>query len=81
MSYNAKVYQPQGGDALVVLAADGGKILGQDSAGAAPAQAAHIADAAVAAGAAPDKAEYDALVGKFNALLLACERAGILAVS
>jgi len=37
----------------------------------------HIADAAVAA-AAPTKAEFDALVGKFNALLLAQETYGWL---
>ena len=37
-------------------------------------QSAHIADAAVAAVTAPTKAEYDALVGAFNALLVACEK-------
>ena len=37
-------------------------------------QSAHIADAAVAAGSTPTKAEYDALVGQFNALLVACEK-------
>jgi hypothetical protein len=31
--------------------------------------AAHIPNAAVAAGANPTKAEYDALVGKFNSVL------------
>lgn len=42
-------------------------------------QAATITDATVAAGANPTKAEYDALVGKFNAVLLALEGKGILA--
>jgi hypothetical protein len=41
---------------------------------AAATQSAHIADATAAAGAAPTKEEYDALVTKFNALLVACEK-------
>lgn len=39
---------------------------------------AHIADAAVAAGANPTKAEYDALVGKFNLVLHALQDVEIL---
>lgn len=71
--YNGKVYRKQGGDELVVEA--GGKIT------AAGVQAAHIADAAAAAGANPTKTEYDALVVKFNALLAAVEGVGITATS
>lgn len=41
---------------------------------AAATQSTHIVDAEAAAGEAPTKAEYDALVGKFNALLVACEK-------
>lgn len=37
-----------------------------------------VADAAVAAGANPTKAEYDALVGKFNTVLAKLETSGIL---
>jgi hypothetical protein len=37
-----------------------------------------VSDAAQAAGAAPTKAEYDALVAKFNALLAACRSANIV---
>lgn len=70
---NTKIYMKQGGDELVV--AVGGKIT------AAGTQAAHIADAVAAAGAAPDKAEFDAVVTKLNAALLALEGVGILAGS
>lgn len=45
---------------------------------AAGTQASHIADAAVAAGAAPDKAEFDAVVTKLNAVLKALEDVGVL---
>jgi hypothetical protein len=44
-------------------------------------QAATIADQAAAAGAAPDKAEYDAFVTAFNALKNACKALGIIAAS
>jgi len=71
--YNGKVYRAQGGDELVV--ATGGKITADGT------QAAHIADVDAAAGAAPDKAEFDALATKFNALLAALEGVGILAAS
>lgn len=80
MSYNAKVYS-NGSDKKVIDAGGeieiktGGKIT------AAGTQAAHIADAAAAVGAAPDKAEFDAVVTKLNAILLALEGAGILASS
>jgi hypothetical protein len=37
-----------------------------------------ITNATVAAGANPTKAEYDALVGKFNSLLAAARSAGIV---
>lgn len=77
---NAKVYQidpdkmtVENGGAIDIKA--GGKIT------AAGTQAAHIADAAVAAGANPTKAEYDALVAKYNAVLVALEGTGILASS
>ncbi|OPZ41599.1 MAG: hypothetical protein BWY94_02367 [Actinobacteria bacterium ADurb.BinA094] len=53
----------------------GGKILANGT------QASHIADAAVAAGTAPDKAEFDAVVGKLNAVLAALEGVGVLASS
>lgn len=39
---------------------------------------AHIPNAAVAAGANPTKAEYDALVGKFNSVLTTLRDAGLL---
>jgi len=58
-----------------VSIASGGQIT------AAGTQASHIADAAAAAGANPTKAEYDALVTKFNAVLTALEGVGILASS
>lgn len=38
-----------------------------------------IEDATPAAGAAPTKAEYDALVEKFNTLLAACRSANVIA--
>jgi hypothetical protein len=44
-------------------------------------QQATIADASVAAGDPPTKAEFDALVGKFNTLLSELETIGILASS
>ncbi len=81
MSYETKVYREPGGATLVVASggelevASGGKIT------AAGTQASHIADASVAAGDAPDKAEFDAVVGKLNAVLLALEGVGILASS
>lgn len=71
--YNGKVYRKLGGDELVV--APGGKITANGT------QAATIADAAAAAGAAPDKAEFDAVVAKLNAVLAALEGVGILAAS
>jgi hypothetical protein len=43
------------------------------------AHAAAITDEVVAAGANPTKAEYDSLVGKFNALLVAARAKGIIA--
>ncbi len=45
---------------------------------AAPTHGAAITDASVAV-AAPTKAEFDALVGKFNALLAAARSAGLIA--
>ena len=42
--YQPKTYRKDGGDTLVVKAVDGGKIMGQASAGAEPAQAAAAAD-------------------------------------
>lgn len=44
-------------------------------------QASAITDATAAAGANPTKAEYDALVTKFNALLAAVRGVGIIASS
>ena len=44
-------------------------------------QQAHIVDADEAAGEAPTKAEYDALVGKFNALLVYLENLGFNATA
>lgn len=72
MGVSSKNYHKQGGSVFVV----GGSIVP-----ATEVQAAHIADGEVAAGANPTKAEYDALVGKFNALLAAVENVGILAKS
>lgn len=72
MGSSAKNYMKQGAEVLVI----GGSITPDTEV-----QAAHIADAEVAAGAAPTKTEYDALVGKFNDLLAAVENVGILAKS
>lgn len=76
MSYQPKVYREQGGDTLVVRAKDGGVLKGQATAGATPAQAAHIADVSVAtvAWTTTDKA-------KVNTLLAALENLGALATS
>lgn len=70
---NAEVLTIENGGAIDVEA--GGVIT------AAGTQAAHIADAAAAADAAPDKTEFDALVTKFNAVLAALEGVGVLASS
>lgn len=75
MSYQPKVYHEQGGDALVVRAKDGGVVKGQATAGATPAQAAHIADPA---GGATQDAEARTAI---NAILAALENAGITASS
>jgi hypothetical protein len=74
MSYTTKVYNEQGGDALVVLGKDGGVVKGQATAGAAPAQAAHIADPA---GGTPDAEARTAI----NAILAVLENAGLTASS
>lgn len=82
MSIQTKIYKTDGGDTQVVESGGvlqiktGGKIVPNSGT-----QAATIADAAVAAGANPTKAEYDALVGKFNTALAALEGVGILASS
>ena len=79
--YETKVYREPQGAVLTVASGGaidvetGGKFLVNGT------QKAHIADAAAAAGAAPDKAEFDAVVGKLNAVLLALEGVGILASS
>lgn len=79
---NAKVHKSQNPDLLTienggsVQVKTGGKILPNSGT-----QATHIADAAAAAGAAPDKAEFDAVVTKLNAVLAALENVGILASS
>lgn len=75
MSHNTKVYHEQGGDALVVLAKDGGQVKGQASAGAAAAQAAHIANPS---GGGTQDAEARTAI---NAILVALENAGITASS
>ena len=75
--YNTLNYTKQGGAKIVIGGeieiAAGAKITAEGT------QAATIADASAAAGAAPTKAEYDALVTKFNAVLAALEGVGILA--
>lgn len=81
MSYNAKVRKEQNPDVLTV--ADGGSI-DVETGGKITAngtQASNIVDADVAVGANPTKAEYDALVAKFNSVLAALEGIGILASS
>lgn len=75
-TYQPLVYKEQGGNTLVVLAKDGGVIKGQATAGATPAQAAHITDVSVAT-----VAWTTAEKGRFNSLLAACENVGILATS
>lgn len=76
MSYQRKVYMPQGDDALVVLAADGGALKGQGSAGAAPAQAAAIADISETTGEMTDAERV-----KFNAVLTVLRNIGAIAAS
>ncbi len=70
--------QQQGGDLWEVggelRVLTGGKITPNDGT-----QAAAITDAAAAAGANPTKAEYDATVGKLNALLAAARAVGLIA--
>ena len=81
MGYETKVYREPGGAVLTVASGGsvdvetGGKILANGT------QASHIADAAVAAGTAPDAAEFDAVVGNLNAVLAALEGVGVLASS
>ena len=72
---NTLNYTEQGGSNTVIggtlTIATGGRIV--PNSGTAPAA---ITPATVAA-ASPTKAEFDALVGKFNALLAACQGAGV----
>lgn len=85
MSYQPKVYKKQGGNTLVVLAADGGAIEGQASAGAAPAQSAAIVDASTAhaLNATFSDTEVETALNnlgtKINSIILALEKVGILA--
>ncbi len=81
MGYETKVYREPGGAVLTVAAGGAVDVAAGGKVTAAGTQAAHIADAATAAGAAPDAAEFDALVGKVNAVLAALEGVGILASS
>lgn len=76
MSYQPLVYREQGGNVLVVKGHDGGVVKGTTSAGATPAQHAHIADvaAATALWTTGDKA-------KVNTLFAALEGVGVLATS
>jgi hypothetical protein len=74
--YNSKVYNEQGGGALVIEAADGGVIKGQASAGATPAQAAAIADISETAGTMSTEER-----GKFNAVLTVLRNIGAIASS
>ena len=76
--YNGKVYREQGSDALVVLAADGGAIKGQASAGGTPAQAAAISDIAVTGTYATDDTPIETAI---NSILAALRNAGIVASS
>jgi hypothetical protein len=77
-AYNTKVYSEQGGDALVVRAADGGVIKGQASAGGTPAQAAAITDLAVTGTYSTDDTPIETAV---NSILAALRNAGIIAAS
>lgn len=72
--YTGKVYREQGADSLVVLGADGGVVKGQASAGAAPAQAAAIADVATGGG-----ATAAANATAINSILAALRGVGIIA--
>jgi hypothetical protein len=75
---NTLNYEEQGGDVWAVggtFRIDAGGKMVPDSG----TQAAAITDAAVAAGATPTKAEFDALVGKFNAALAALRGLGAIA--
>lgn len=81
-TYQPAVYKDTNGDRLVV--ANGGVLKIETGGTIVPnsgTQAATIADASAAAGANPTKAEFDALVTKFNTLLAALENVGILASS
>lgn len=75
-TYNRKVYQEQGADALVVLAADGGVVKGQAAAGGVPAQAAAIADVDTA-GSATAAANATAI----NSILAVLRNTGLIAAS
>lgn len=79
MSNTTKVHRAE--DLLTVESGGEIKIVSGGKITAAGTQASHIADAAAAVGAAPDKAEFDAVVGKLNAVLAALENVGILASS
>lgn len=79
MSNTTKVHRAQ--DLLTVESGGEIKIASGGKITAAGTQASHIADEAAAAGANPTKAEYDALVTKFNAVLAALEGVGVLASS
>lgn len=71
-------FQVRGGDGAIyglVRVGDGVSILKDGAAFLKLSRGTAIADATTAAGATPTKAEYDALVGKFNTLLSHC-RAG-----
>lgn len=79
---NAKVFKSQNPDILTIDSGGsiqiltGGKIIPNSGT-----QAANITDTTAAAGANPTKAEYDALVTKFNLVLTALKNVGILASS
>jgi hypothetical protein len=79
-TYNTNNYQEQGGKTWIVggtlkIAATGSIVPSTGTI------AAHIPAATGAAGANPTQAEYAALVAAFNALVTACQGAGILAAS
>jgi hypothetical protein len=78
MSYNTKNFEKQGGALWYV----GGVLqVAGSQVPASGTQAAHIVNAAGAAGANPTQAEYADLVAKFNALVAAVQGVGIVAAS
>lgn len=75
---NTNIYKEQGGDTLVIKAADGASVKGQASAGGTPAQAAAITDLTVTGIYGDDDDNIETAV---NSILTALRNVGIIASS